>query len=298
MPTLAQLLTRKASRLDNVPDDFASFVGGIQPEVYDELLRLLSTLEIVNGKYALTEANLAKVEVIVQQLNTFLFNTEYLVAVTNFAAEFNTQAILNNDIMKAFFQGFEEKELYLAALRRSQATAIDLLNEAGVDQAFLTPLRESLTDSITTEQGIVEANIKLRNQIIGTEETEGLLLRHTKQVARDGFTISDRTYTTAIANDLNMEWFKYVGGRIKDSRDFCVTDKVGVFRLNQFFHRNEVSEWGNIKQWQGRINITDSNNIFILAGGWNCLHSIQPVSITIVPQDVIDRNIANGNFVS
>jgi hypothetical protein len=36
--------------------------------------------------------------------------------------------------------------------------------------------------------------------------------------------------------------------------------------------------------------------IFVFVAGYNCSHEMVPVHILIVPKDVIDRNIENGNY--
>ena len=48
--------------------------------------------------------------------------------------------------------------------------------------------------------------------------------------------------------------------------------------------------------WQGKMYGTNESTIFVTAGGYNCQHSIMPVSVFAVPKADIERNIKNGNF--
>lgn len=290
MPTLAQLIQSKTARLEKIPDNLFGVVEASQRQIFDELIILVESLDTKGGIILLSDANLARVEQIANQLSQAVFNTEYLEAITNFAGEFNTQAELNDDIFRSMFSKFETKDLYRSITTASQKTAIDLLSEAGINQNFITPLKTNLTNSITTGQSFAQMVTGLRDFVEGSSEAEGSLLRYVKQVARDSYSIADRTYTTTVSQDIGIDWFKYSGSTVTDTRDFCLA------RFGKFFHRKEVEGWGNIKKWDGRINGTNSKNIFNFAGGWNCLHSIQPVSIEAVPKSVIDRNVANGNI--
>jgi len=127
------------------------------------------------------------------------------------------------------------------------------------------------------------------------------MVSHVKRVAYDAFAVSDRTYTNTVSNVLGIEWYFYSGGTIDDTRDFCQE------RIGKYFHKKEVEGWGENKSccglkypnsngWQGRNTLTNKTTIFTLAGGYNCKHSISPVSLRSVPKSVVQRNIENGNY--
>ncbi len=48
--------------------------------------------------------------------------------------------------------------------------------------------------------------------------------------------------------------------------------------------------------WAGMYKGTNADNIMTWLGGYNCKHSIIPVSLAIVPMSVIQRAIDAGYF--
>jgi hypothetical protein len=77
---------------------------------------------------------------------------------------------------------------------------------------------------------------------------------------------------------------------LKDtSREFC--DQ----RHGKYFHRKEVEAWANLS-WAGKIQGTNSSNIFIYRGGYHCRHQLIPVSAASVPRSVIERAINEGYY--
>jgi hypothetical protein len=290
MPTLKQIIEEKASRLESVPNALISSVEKSQKAIFDELIVLVENLETEAGKILLSENNLVQVEIIVNKLKGSVYGSEYLEAVGSFAGEFNTQAQLNNEYFtKILNEDFTTKAIYDNILKASQRDAVALLTDAGVNQAFFIPMKNILNTSVTTGQSMGEAIKALRAFVEGNTEIDGTLLRHVKQVARDGFSFSDRQYTNIVANDIGLEFYRYVGGTVDDTRDFCSQ------RTGKYFHKKEIEKWEKLS-WQGKAKGTTESTIFVFAGGYNCLHSILPVSTYSVPKEVIQRNEDNGNY--
>jgi len=101
--------------------------------------------------------------------------------------------------------------------------------------------------------------------------------------------LSDRSYTSAVSEDLQAEWFLYAGNTIKTSREFCVE------RHNHYYYYKTIEDWSH-EDWSGKIPGTNEKTIFTTAGGFSCRHSIIPVSINIVPRKVILDAIENWGF--
>jgi hypothetical protein len=85
-----------------------------------------------------------------------------------------------------------------------------------------------------------------------------------------------------VSSDLGLEFYLYVGGIIDKTRHFC-EEKAG-----KFFHHREIEQWAE-GDWKGKRPDTTKSSIFIYAGGFNCLHQILPVHVSVVPADVIER---------
>jgi hypothetical protein len=117
---------------------------------------------------------------------------------------------------------------------------------------------------------------------IGLGEGDGQLMNWTKQVAHDRFATTDRAYMQAAADELDIQWFRYAGGEIEQTRDFCSE------RLGQVFHRSEIAAWADL-QWAGKMHGTDTETIFKNLGGYRCNHSLTWVAESDVPDDVRAR---------
>ena len=81
----------------------------------------------------------------------------------------------------------------------------------------------------------------------------------------------------------------YAGGELPTTRPFCEE------RVGKFFHYKEIESWAS-ENWAGKNSETTAQNIYEYLGGWNCQHTLIPVTIEMVPQEVIDRNIESGNY--
>jgi hypothetical protein len=290
MPTLKEIIQKKSQRLEEIPDKLISSVEKTQKKIFDELIILIENLETKDGKILLSNNNLMKVEIIANRLSESIFGSEYLEAVGSFAAEFNTQAQINNQYFeKILGDEFIEKALYDNILKASQRNAVELLSDAGINQAFINPMKNLLNTSISTGQSFGDAVKSLRVFVEGTEEVDGVLLRHVKQVARDGFSFADRQYTSIVANDIGLEFYLYSGTSVRDSRDFCLQ------RKGNYYHKKEIESWASLS-WQGKAQGTTKSTIFTTCGGYGCLDSLLPVSTKSVPKVVIQRAIDKGYY--
>lgn len=296
MATLGQIVNAKLDRLESVPISFLTKMEVVEKALFRELTVLMADLEIVNGVIILTDANLALISPITQRLELAMFAGEYTNAMTTFLSEFETQAILNNQIFeKEFGRAFTDKEVFTSVTKRAQRDILGLLDEGAMDANLMTPLREVLNNSVTTQQTFKEAVKQVEDFMVSGDEHLGRLRNYASTFTMDAFNNADRRYTNVLAVDFDVQWFMYIGGLIRDSREFCV-DRAG-----QVFHTLEIESWGAGKNvgaagnpWQGRNPNTNTSSIFILLGGYNCLHSLLPVDASSVPQSAIDRALLKG----
>ncbi len=291
--------SEKFKRLESVPDDLVNNIRASQVEILKDVEDLVSQLETENGVFVFNEKNLSLINSIDQKLKDTVFNDEYIDSVKQFASEFNTQAGLNNAYFTALEPGFSPSPLYEQVLKSTQKNAIDLLGEDAFTQKLINPIKQILESSITNKQSFSDTMNSLRYAIAGDDTIDGSMVSYVKRVAYDSFAVSDRAYTNVIAQDLGLEFYKYAGGVIKDSRCFCIE------RHGKYYHKKEIEAWGDLKDlgkcntgngWAGMNAATDKATIFYFVGGYHCLHSLLPVSLKSVPKAVIERNIQSGNY--
>ena len=112
-------------------------------------------------------------------------------------------------------------------------------------------------------------------------------IENLKKTNRDSYEFSR---WLAVANDLNLEFYTYQGALQQDSRDYCKR------RAGGWFHISEIEKSAS-ESWAGKIPGTNSSNILINRGGFNCNHQYIPVSRDAVPKNVLARAVDQG-FVS
>jgi hypothetical protein len=289
--TADEISIERLKRLVTVPEDFINGLTSVERAFNKAALILISQLEQSDGKILLNKRNIALLAEIESELKNLFLQTNYPKLVSNFIHEFNEQAKLGNDYFKKAFPGFELPKIASDILQLKKETTINLLlNDTVLDVEFIQPLLLSVEQAVTAQATFSETLTNISNIITGTSEIDSKITKYAKQISFDSFAVSDRTYTKTISDSLNAEWFKYAGDIIRDSRDFCIT------RHEKFYHKKEVEAWGDLEEWQGKMAGTNPQTIFQTAGGYNCKHDILPVSIFIVPKEVIQRNIANNNY--
>ncbi len=294
--SLQSTIKAKVDALQSVPDAWARGVMKLQPSLLARLQRLTASLETEGGMLTMTTQNLATVDTIISELARYLTRSEYAELVTGLAEEFQLQ----QGRTIAYFEaatGTPPSVSGFASARYAQAAADSIRNIAqNVPTQYLTePLRNALLEGIATGSSYSNLLGNVQSIIIGTDSTEGSLLRYSRQIISDSLAVTDREFTNIVANDLGLEWYLYAGGEIATTRCFC--DK----RNGMYFHRNEVAGWGRGEgvgecgfPWAGMFKGTNEATIFVYVGGYNCQHSLLPVSEAIVPPEDVARAKAKG----
>lgn len=196
---------------------------------------------------------------------------------------------LNTTYFTTIEKAFSSNKNFIKDLQKQVIRDVNanLLNE-GVIVNVKQPLNTILSQNINSGGSFSGFNEQVRNFIKGTEGAEGRLLKYTRTYVSDTLFGYGRTWQEAVTADLALEFYLYSGGLTKagkgsgGSRDFCIE------RTGKFYHRKEIEKWAALT-WQGKNPNTTKSSIFTLAGGWNCRHSVIPVSEKIVPKEVIER---------
>lgn len=288
--SIEQILKQKLDRLSVVPDDFLSSLQKTEKQYYEKLLKLIAELELSQGVFVLSKANLAKLTNIEAQLKDLFLDTDFKVQVKKFIAEFDEQAKLNAAYFKKAFPGESIPKIADELISKKKESVAKLLLGDNLDANFINPIREQVELAVTSQASFSETLTSLQKIVTGDGETDSKIAQYAKQVAHDTFAVSDRAYTKIVSDELGAEWFKWSGNVIPTSRSICVENH------NKFFHRMEIEEMAD-KDWSGKMEGTNTETIFTTAGGYNCRHSVLPVSINSVPQEVIDRAEKKGYYV-
>jgi hypothetical protein len=285
---LQKIIDEIANNIDTYPQDLVAASLETEKLLNKVYTQLLDDMDYTNGMLAATQRNFELINQVDTTIKAIFTNSPYLAGLTEYARGMRAQVGLVGE-----YFGVLGKDVSLPAyqtvIRNIQANAISRLTEDAISNAFAKPLKDLLNQSITTGTTRKEVIDSVTNFVKGTPELDGKLVKYVKQISNDAFAAVDRQTTKYLADQLGLgDWWLYAGGTVKDSRVFCIE------RHGRYFHRLEIESWVNLT-WQGKAPVNEGT-IFSLLGGYNCQHIAMPVSIEIVPQVDIERNIANGNY--
>lgn len=298
MPSFEDLIKEKSRRLESVPLKFQTAFEKQQKAILDEIAILTNELDIKAGQILINKNNLKIISQIDTQLKEVFLNDDYLKSVKQFASEFDKQAIINSELITKGVGEIVDVAVSKAYVSLAKKSAVNALIGAPMDTEFIKPIQGLLENAVVNGASLKETLQGVRDFVEGDAKNKSKLATYAKQVTNDAFAISDRSYTSIVSDYLDAEWFYYAGGEVDATRCFCLN------RVGNYYHYLEVESWGNGENlgecnigggvWAGQIAGTNSKTIYSFLGGWNCLHSIMPVSISIVPESAIDEARSKG----
>ena len=288
------------NELDTVPDKLNNVAKSQEPKIFSESVKFFDQLETEGDEVLVNENNINLIQL--YPLQEIIIGTTFGAAFLDYLKSFDSHARDSASIIA------ESMEVNVPITDKSRLALIGykqqakgVITAAGMEAAVVAPIKLELSNTIISGSRKADILNLLETTLLTTPEANSSLALHLSRTTSDRFAFADRAFNQVITEDLNPEWWVYRGGLLTDSREFCVR------RNGKFFHTEEVREWGDPNiflpgfngkgKWQGRIKGTNQGNIMINLGGFNCKHSIIPTSVFRVPQDVILRNIDDGNFV-
>lgn len=301
MPTFNELVKAKIDILEKSPEKFSSNVEKAQLQIWRDIEKQFDKLETKNGVVIQSSKNLALISEIVAALRTVTSQGDYFKSVEIFLGDFDKANKISVDLAKEIVPDVKPSEFATAVRTAYRENAVDQLFRNPLNNTAST-LRNNLINSISQGSTLSDTVKSARDIVTGGPDTDGRMLANIKTVAATAIATSTRGYSAILNDEIGAEWFRYIGGEIDTTRPFCEQ------RNGLYFHKKEIEAWGNGQnaggvggindegKWDGMIAGTTSFSIFVNCGGWNCRHDLIAVSLFAVPQTVIDRNIANGNF--
>ena len=296
---IKRIVDAKLERLESVPNTFLTSMERIQRNKFNDIVSLLDMLDYQGGNLVVNEANLLRIEALVEEIKGVLTGSEFEKAVGTLMNEFDEQAVLNFAYFEEIDPAFSIPSISTAIVKERQAATIASLLDS-TNQYLSNPTREALSSAIQSGSSRQDLINTLRTILRGDKDRDGRLLRSTRLVVSDAFALNDAAVSETIAENLQLEWYLYTGGKMDTTRCFCGE------RNGNFYHKTEVQKWGALDKksigqcyskkygWQGRMPNTNSQTIFLTRGGYNCQHSLLPVSESVVPQKDIQRVFANA----
>lgn len=306
MPTAAEIVRAKLEAIEDVPANWAKSIEAYQPKLLNRLNRLLNDLDIVDGQIVKSAANLNRISAIIAGMRDYMTSGEYVKIVEQFNSEFTTQ----QGLTASYFGQVLEVEPIVTSFNAqlyqlNRAAAIEgVLSNTALDSMLLNDVRATLFEAVGSNARFGNTYDALQALVVGDAEREGQLLRYSRQIVSDTFATTDRAYTQLISEEYGFQWFRWLGGKMKTTRCLCLNlngrylskgeiEKIGSGELSVI---PELASCRTGNGWAGAMPNTNAQTIFTVAGGYNCQHSILPVSTFGVPKVDIERAIKNGTF--
>lgn len=269
---------------------FDKSIPGLQDKLFHEVINEIKRLDTKGDKISITVKNLATLASIKNKLNRIILNPEYRAEIKDFVSAFNTVYNMQFEYWKSVEKTFKPKPLLKAIRNQAISDAVRSLTSQGISANVSDAIIGILRTNITAGGSYSALAEQLRQSLTNTPESKGILDRYVKTVANDSIQQFNRQYTQIVSSDLGYTWFRYMNTDIETTRCFCdkMTDK-------NYFHISEVPEmlkglgcdiYKKTGLPYGMIDGTNPENFFIRAGGWNCRHSIHPVSERQVPGNI------------
>ena len=280
-----ETINKKAVFIDNAVDVVNSDMTPTQRRIFKAIQKQLKKYPSKDGFFIFSGDTSAKATALTLEIEQLMVDaiqgSQYPGNVGKFLKDYNGIIDFNISIHEEL-NGIGAKEiedLVNPFLRQQIATTTEQLTGAGMNEAVIKPVQESLQNNVIAGADIQDAENTLRGFIEGDAERLGALDRHVSQISRDAIHQFDGLVNAQIADEFGLDAYNYVGSLIDDSRPQCVRwvrKKGGVLPIETL--PAEI-RWAN-NSGTGFIPGTNVKNFPSLRGGYNCRHQAIPFKMS------------------
>lgn len=268
---------------------FAGRIARVETKIYNDLNTILRFIETdENGYIKQNAGNRSILRAAQNQFDKTIQNSGYQSAVENHLSVIGKIDALNESYFETISSAFKPNRQFIVSI---QNQAIETVNQYvlqdGLAAQIKIPLNEILNQNINTGGQFNGMMAQIKTFVQGNDKIDPRLSTYAKGILRDAIFQYSRSYQHSVTADLKLQWYLYSGGLMDKSRPFCI-DHAG-----KFFHQKEVEGWAKLT-WTGKNPLTTESSIFILVGGYGCVHELIPVSEFIVPKADLDRAFEAG----
>lgn len=160
------------------------------------------------------------------------------------------------------------------------------LDELTADSQISLQIVQSAWKAKVSGQTLEQFTQTLSSAVQGTGQGGGILQRHFRTYAYDTYQQADRDYQVEFAEGLQLEAFRYAGGLVRDSRDFCEA------RNGKIFLKSEALAWDEL-EWNGKKK---PHNPLLDLGGYGCRHHMNFVSNSTALRERPDLELVDGKL--
>jgi hypothetical protein len=274
-----------ADKVNKAIDKFASYLPVISGKFYKQILSILHELTLdEKGNVKINVKNLNTIGKVKTILKKMVKDKRYLRDVNELNGVISDIIQWQTDNFQKGFDDFEEPRVISEYQEQAFQNVKESLTEAGISANVVNKTVDIVKKNINSGANFSDLTAEVKKSMLGDEKVEPRLVSYAKQIVNDTLHGVARNYNALIADMLDLEWYEYTGGLLKDSRPWCIA-LVG----KQFIHKSELKSIvrgdidGESVSLQGLFPGTDSENVINNCGGYNCEHHMTPISKERVP---------------
>lgn len=269
----------KKSREQIISDaekELLSVIPRSQKQVFAEVSKLLTEFDRESGKIKFNAETTRLINQAAARIYKALNKAGYDSRVTQYLKDFDAikEAAINE---QKLINRIGVSPRNLTNIQRSaiqQTTNILLGN--GLDARLIQPVKDILLQSATSGMTIAQAELQLRDTILGNSEQLGKLEKYVTQISRDSISQFDGMMQSRIALDYELDGVSYEGSIIKDSRAQCKRwVEMGEIPIANL--KKEI-KWAE-DNGSGMIPGTVPDNFMINRGGYGCRHGATAIRL-------------------
>lgn len=266
-------------------ENLTKAVTQTQKKLFEQMQTTLSKLELdAEGMILQTGSNRKILQKADRAFDKAMKNSGYYESLNQYTGAITALTDANSKYFDFILDTFTPDAHYLKSLQKSSVeTIVNLLANDGLEVQLKQPLMNILNQNVNSGASLSDMLRQVREFIQGSPDAEGKLLRYSKQVSKDTLFQFSRSMQESISQNSGLNYYLYAGGLMDTSRPFCIA------RAGKYFHRKEIESWPKLN-WAGKRPGTTKSSIYVYLAGYQCTHSLIPVSEAVVPKDVLDRN--------
>jgi len=272
-----KILTKKENAIVEADKDLLNSLTPIEDKIFEAVRRQVSKMNKDGNNLIFDDKNVDLLnevdQIIVNQLKA------YSPPIKAYLRNFQTIKQFNFDVQKSVndLSQNELEDLINPIQKAITQQTIDGLTGSGVNTSFIEPVKQGIFKNIVAGSTITDLESALRTWITTTQAGNSLLRRYVTQVSRDALNQFDGQVNSKIAQEYELDAFRYVGSLIDDSRAQCIRwSGKGVVLKEEL--EKEIS-WA-ISNGTGMIPGTNKETFATYRGGYNCRHSAIPFKMT------------------
>lgn len=272
-----KILTKKENTIVGAENDLLDSLTPIEKKIFEAVRSQVSKMNKNGENLIFDDKNVN----LLNEIDKIIANElkAFAPPIKAYLRNFQTIKQFNFDAQKSV-NDLSEKELedLVNPIQKAMTQqTIDGLTGSGVNSQFIEPVKEGIFKNIVAGSTITDLESALRTWITTTQAGNSLLRRYVTQVSRDALNQFDGQVNSAIAQEFELDAFRYVGSLIDDSRPQCIRwSGKGVVLKEQL--ETEIA-WA-FNNGSGMIPGTNKETFATFRGGYNCRHSAIPFKMT------------------